>query len=86
MKLQSKKVLATVLAEFDASGTTAKVYSYETYGSRTMAYIAFTSNEERKRGEDFLERKGFKVFRAYSPGSHCTEVQVSYFKAHGWNA
>ncbi len=57
--------------------------SDETYGRNSFLYISTPDVATRLRLESFLESKGAKVDRSYSPGSCTTEVAVSYFK--GWH-
>ncbi len=59
--------------------------SCETYGRQTMCYVRATTQAERFRIEGELERCGFKVNRAYWPGSAVVEVRVSYLRAFGWD-
>jgi hypothetical protein len=62
----------------------------EAYGRKVFCYPCFASIEQRRKAEDELEARGFKVERKYgmlhdrSPG-RCAEVAVSYFKARHWD-
>jgi hypothetical protein len=80
----SKKTLVPVLIK-NGFVTTENVICYEAYGHRVMAYIHVKDMGTRIALENFLTNNGQKVNRNYYPGSPNVEVQVTYFKAHGWD-
>jgi len=60
----------------------------ETYGSKSMLYIACPTIACRRRLEQFLEARGVKIATGdeeYHPGSGIVEVQVSYFQGVNWD-
>lgn len=89
--LKPKKDLFTALDEYfktdqyTAKGLKAPGVSDETYGRKSMIYIASKDNAARKQLEVFLSDKGFTVNRDYHPGSKVAEVQVSYYKGYNWD-
>lgn len=86
----SKKVLFKALDEFfktneySTKGLKAKGVSSETFGKESMIYVT-VPKEDRRKLEDFLSDKGFKVSKSYSPGQGVVEVRVSYFKGWHWD-
>ena len=92
--LLSKKKLWPLLDDFLGFGAGPKFVdlqlnhpkiSNETYGNKSMVYIATNDVGQRRRLEDYLSHKGFKVHEAYHPSGCRLEVQVSYFKGYHWN-
>lgn len=90
--LKSRKVLYTALQDIKSSGeadlklpASYKDLSNEVYGRKAMIYVSWASPADRKKGEEALLIKDFKVNRKYWPGSSTSAVQVSYFKGHHWD-
>lgn len=56
----------------------------ETYGPKSMIYIAWRTPEQRRMMERRMKEAGFSVQAGYWPDSARSGVQVSYFKGHHW--
>lgn len=92
-KLLSRKKFYAALQDMVGQGfklrgtlpSSPKKLADETYGKKSMMYISWVDNAERKRAEAELTKRGFKVNRSYHPGSGTTSVQVSYFKGWHWD-
>lgn len=83
----SKKTLVPILVKngFVAADAVKTAIGYEAYGRRVMAYICVKDMGTRIALENFLITGGQKVNRNYWPGQPVVEVQVTYFKAKGWD-
>lgn len=77
-KTQKCKRLVQLLTD---AGFEVKSVSAEQYGTRRMAYVEFSSNEERLKAEDFLIEGKYKVNRDYSPGSSVSEILIGNYNS-----
>lgn len=59
--------------------------SNEVYGKKAMIYVTWDSSEDRERGEEELDRRGYKINYRYNPAGSTSEVQVAYFKGWHWD-
>lgn len=60
---------------------------FEAYGRKVCAYIGAGSSAGRAALERLLAARGCRIRSEYSPGGTVLEVEnLSYFKAHGWDA
>lgn len=85
-RVRSRKKLLEFLASQGLEEGKDFHISYEAYGRKVMAYITWTGGlEMRKKMDSDLAWENWPVNRDYNPKSSTSEVQVSYFKAWGWD-
>lgn len=89
----SKAKLAETLCELGYEKAAKGADRCEAFGRKVFCFPCFESVEQRRKAENDLEARGFKVNRTYGtwpghpevgPGA-CAEVAVSYFKASHWD-
>lgn len=92
MATKSKKKLFEALDEYFGGSKFSKLglkhqgIGDETYGRDSRIYIYDSCYPfVRSHLENFLDGKGFRVHRSYSPGQNVLEVGVTYFKGANWN-
>ena len=95
--LSKKKLFETLddihgTKSFVDAGLDHPIIGNETYGKKSMIYIAHDSMVERNQIESDLIAFGFKVSPRYNRpttneynGPTSSEVQVSYFKGWHWD-
>lgn len=89
--MKSRKKLFEALQDLKAHGWALTLpsrpegLSDEVFGRTACIFFGWPSVDQRGHGESLLEAQGFKVNRAYWPGSARSEVVVSYFKGWHWN-